>query len=523
VYIFLFAHTEDQFNHDLSEERYTRIVPMVEDIANSYPLSGIVWTTFFQGSDAKTVFDRNATTGVVDLLKNAAAQGILAFGYHGQHDPTYTNRPTNALTTESTFGETVDAVSEWVSCVKDPTVGGCVADTGGGLLAVENGFGHVRIVSGITAGPTGGMSYEGSAGSHAVRRHISDRMLAFGISDHAPGGGSTEHDAAVAQLMALATPSIETSGTVFWLDNAVRINDGDRLNDITAFQIEDAVAENMDKVVLVDRTRKHIFNAGLGSKWIYVKTGATSPTNYGYANPTSPEEPAINLNSRAVIDENYNNIKTTLEWFAGTWFPDNPTSRFVGPDEILSMTAPSDYGEVTREELDAVARWLLEKWTTQPPPYASDGTEFYSLRDALGLFAISLSSDMPASVSIPTFHGPMADAGTLGMVELRASGLDSFAADIATAIAAGAAAWSRSPPDMVKPTYTTFQVSVNTAQLLYAFAMLYASRYANQPLDSVSIPASASMPQTLETLTVFGCLVCTDSAWSFKPARIRAL
>jgi len=62
LYFFLFTHTEDPFNHELSEERYIRFVPEVEARAASHPEANLTWTIMFQGSDARTVAERNPQT-----------------------------------------------------------------------------------------------------------------------------------------------------------------------------------------------------------------------------------------------------------------------------------------------------------------------------------------------------------------------------------------------------------------------------------------------------------------------------
>ena len=93
LYVYLFTHTEDPFNHELSEERYLRFVPEVEARATADPEAHLNWTIMFQGSDAQTVAERNPQTGVVDLLRAANQAGVVDFGYHAHHDPTYRNRP----------------------------------------------------------------------------------------------------------------------------------------------------------------------------------------------------------------------------------------------------------------------------------------------------------------------------------------------------------------------------------------------------------------------------------------------
>ena len=65
---------------------------MIEELSQTYPEADIVWTIEFQGSDAETVGERNSETGLVDHLRGLNDRGLVEFGYHAHHDPTYQNR-----------------------------------------------------------------------------------------------------------------------------------------------------------------------------------------------------------------------------------------------------------------------------------------------------------------------------------------------------------------------------------------------------------------------------------------------
>lgn len=523
LYVFLFTHTEDHFNHALSEERYTRIAPMVQHIDEHYPDAHIDWTIQFQGADAKTVAERNDQTGIMDLLKQHAAAGRVSFGYHAHHDPTYGNRPIIAIDNDWAFGEIVDAVDEWVSCEKHPTMGGCVAPGKGGLFAVQDNFGPVPLVSGITLGPTAtGMPCEDAAGRHALDRYLPERMLAFGITDHGPGA-SEKVNAAANQLMGMLTPSIETSGTVFWMNDVIRLNDGDRLNDVSSIGMEDTPNKVKNAVATLDRTRLHVHKSGIATKWIYTKSGEQSPTQYGYTHPQAPELPAASINSEDVINDKYDNTATNLEYLASSVFPQSTGSRFVGPTEVVDIVAPDDYRQVTPEELTAAALWIIEHTSDLPPSFASDGTEFYSLRDMVGLLSLALTGADSATITLPRFHGPREAMVPGPDSSVSATDLIEIAQQIADDIEAGAAAWQRTPPDILEGAYEVDGLALNTSQLLYGLAMLYASQQASQPLDHVAIPAIAAVPETIGPLMELGCINCTDSCWSLKPARIRLL
>lgn len=147
LYFFLFTHTEDPFNYELSEERYLRLVPEVMDRAASHPDADLAWTIMFQGTDARSVAERTPETGVADLLRSASEAGMVHFGYHAHHEATYANRPQNSFTDDSSWSTLVEGMVDWLGCKKDVSHGGCIAPDGGGVNAVQQYFGPVEAVS----------------------------------------------------------------------------------------------------------------------------------------------------------------------------------------------------------------------------------------------------------------------------------------------------------------------------------------------------------------------------------------
>jgi hypothetical protein len=518
VYFFLFAHTEDQFNHEVSEERYLRLAPEVAALSTAHPEAHVVWTIMFQGADAETVAQRNPTTGVVDLLKGYAKQGVVEFGYHAHHDPTYNNRPQNSFTANSTWEELVTGMDQWVSCKKHPTQGGCLAPTGGGIQAILDNFGAVGAVSGLYTFTNS--ANEGGSGRHALTKYLPKRIVGFGFPDH---GGSVQDMAFVTNrdaLLVLMEPSIETTGSVFWIDDAIRINDGDILAK-AKLSLRQGPAESAQKnLPLLERKRPNFMNAGFGDKYIYCPD-KTSPTKWGYANPMSPE--LTTLKSESEIESNYQQSIASLKYLVETWLPQNPGSRFVGSKEVEQLFAPAEYWTVTKERLDVVARWLLLKWGSAPPSYASDGSEFYSLRDSFLLLANALAqTGFPAQQQLTLAYGPLSAIDASKEVTLQAADVRKLAKSLATSLAPPTT-WQTTPANMLAGSYEVGGTQVSAAQLLYAMALLYASTYAGTPLDQLKTPASSGMPETLQYLTGMGCPRCEGTAWSMKPAKVHSL
>lgn len=262
VFVFLKAHTEDHFNHDVSEERFQRIVPMLEALDDVYPDAFAQWTVQFQGADAKTVSDRDPVTGVATLLRQAADDGLVEFGYHGQHDPTEEERPQKDLNEGDDWGPIAAAVEDWVSCERHPTLGGCVGP-GGGIDLIESEFGAVTTVSGLNLGN----SFEGSPGRHVVSAHAPDRQIGFGFSDHG-GEGVADYRALVDEILEILTPSGQTSPTVIWVDDMPRLSDGDHLTNTTALTMHDTTMATNRTFAGMSGETPSVLMSGLGSKYI---------------------------------------------------------------------------------------------------------------------------------------------------------------------------------------------------------------------------------------------------------------
>ncbi len=463
VYVFLFTHTEDPFNHTLSEARYTTTAPLLQDLAADYPETHPEWTIQFQGADAKTIADRHGDGGLVAYLRGLAGSGLIHFGYHGHHDPTYLNRPQKALTAASSLAEIATAFDNWVSCERDLPTGNCVTRDVGGIVQIQETFGDIQVYSGLSAGDEGTGPFEDGGGNWAVRRRAPEVRLAFGFSDHAPEVPNFED--LVMELLALLSPSGETSGGVYWADDMLRINDGDWRDDVHLSSIDEGAAAIAERLADLDTSRIRVFNGGIASKFIYA---ARSPTQWGYSHPTAPALLPADTLPTTQIAKNYALMDEGLRFLAGTLMPAHPGSRFIGPDELLAIAAPADLFEVTAAELDVIARWVLLAWTERPPNYLSDGHEFYSLRDAIGLLARALAAgSRPATQTMTRFYGPEDAVDATTPVTLSAAEVQSLATAIAgTATASVSGAWTSTPPNLLPSRFTVGARTVTTAQAL---------------------------------------------------------
>ncbi len=510
VYLFLFTHTEDHTNHDLSEERYLRLAPELADIANTYSEADITWTIQFQGSDARTIVERNSDTGVVDLLRSYPE--YIEFGYHGVHEPTTFNKPEYTLSNNPTWEEVVNTISSWISCQKDPYHGGCISDTGGGIQAVQQ-IGDVEIVSG--AGIALGL-FETGAGKHAIDKEIPTRINGFGFSDHGPKG--TGYEGSVSSLLNILSPAADTSTTVFWMDDVIRTNDAG-LSLSGKMDLKNGVISVESALKTADRSKPNIFHTGFASKYLYTAAG-TSPTDYAYDNPESPELPSSLLNTESTKERYYENSIDALEYLAADYTQEE-NSKFVSASQITEILAPDQYWTITDSQLDVLARWLLIKAEDGTlPNYVSDGVEYYSLRDLLVLLSYGLTDNYPSTINLELAYGPLEATSPQSALRVTEDEIIQIANTIASDVSAAASSsWTTTPSNIVDSDYNVNTGTINTAQLLYAMSAIYASNYAGEGLTELTVPSLAPMPETIEYLEDLGCNNCQGSSWSLKPAR----
>ncbi len=525
-YLFLFTHTEDPFNHRPSERRYAEFAPLVARLAATHPDEHIVWTIEFMGSDAKTVLDRDPETGIATMLRKYADTGVIEFGYHAHHEPTYLNRPQRRLSPGSSWEEKVEGMDEWISCEKAlPPVdselvapGDCVAPDEGGLRAVQR-FGEVEIVTGLHLYADANVEHDTSV--HATRRYLPDRRVGFGYPDHGALAVDRAWVAARDELMARLTPSVHTSSTLIWADNILRVNDGDLLGGVPTINLLEGPDFAREVFAAMDRSRPHVINVGLASKYHYTAEG-TSPTIYGYSHPDHPQLPPALRLSPSAENEGYRRAKQALRTLVDELVPGTPGVRFVNADEIEELAAPAAYFEVSDDDLDVIARWVLVRWDAGPPDWVSDGLDFYSLRDALVLLSRAIADRYPPTLHLTDVYGPFDVELTHDAVTVPAATIEALARLLAVDLEPDAS-WETTPSNIIQPAYEVAGVDLDPAQVLYGLATLYASSFAGTPVDEVTIPAGSSMPGTLALLEAMGCEDCQGTAWSLKPARIREL
>ncbi|BAO43311.1 hypothetical protein [Thiolapillus brandeum] len=529
LYFFLFTHTEDPFNHELSEERYLRLIPEVEARAAAHPDAHLTWTIMFQGTDARAITERNPQTGVVDLLRDAADTGVVEFGYHAHHEATYLNRPQVDFTEDTSWTELVEGMVDWLGCMKDVVYGGCIASEGGGIQAVEENLGPVQVVSGSYL--LADTAYESGPASHAARKLLPERLLGFGYPDHGPFGQEDKREK-VAALMQRLTPDHRTSSTLFWADNVIKMNGGSPMDGTRGIDPLKGPVFAASMLEGLDRQRPNIILTGLASKYLYTKQiPQNSPTIYGYAHPQNPELPQELLNTPEEKERYYQQSLATLDYLLDEVLPGNPNSRFVSSKEVINMVAPEAYWEVSPRQLLRMTRWGLKNWDSRPPDWVTDGSNYYSLRDWFVLLTMALNDparyvfsagtgtdSQPNTLHLPMAYGPLKTSSADQPQEISRKNLENIIRQLDFENL-NESSWQTEPEIMIQATYQSSTGPVTSAQLLYGIGTLYESMSRGAVVENILLPAMDSMPVTYDLLTTIGCLnTCSGTAWSFKPA-----
>lgn len=505
LYIYLFTHTEDPFNHELYEERYLRTGEIVREVAEQYPELGISWMIEFMGADAKTITDRNEQTGLVDYLLELQSEDVVEFGYHAHHDPTYDNRPQKSLSDTPTFEEAYEALWSWMTCVRNLTFGGCVEERGGGLEAILNTFGEVEIVTGV--GYNTGLLLERAAGAIAIQELLPDRLLGFGFPDHGATIRDKDYRDAREDLMNLLVPTSDTNSGVIWLDGAIRINDDVSLEGWNIAPLIDGAEAVADSLAELDRSSPLLMNAGVASKYLYSASG-NSPTKYGYLHPESPELPEEWLETSFEKEKNYRFQEQGLDYLASYLAENN--GRFVNSDEAVELFTSDDFWHVEEDEVLNIALWLLHGWDDASPDWVYDGEDFYSLADAFALLASGLNDQYPTEGIVSRVFGPWSRTS-------KVSSATTVEVDEVIAWAQNLEYENR----QIEETYKLKGESYTVTQLLYAMAYAFVYDFYGVDAEMIDIPKMDTAPPAYDILETLGCEDCFDTSWSLKPARFQ--
>ncbi len=539
VYIYLFTHTEDHINHELSEERFWRTLPLLESYRKKYPQYNPTCVFQFYGADAQSISDRHPAggtinvekrVGLVDFIRGFRDRGVIEIGYHGAHEPTYTNNPFRNIRGRNaapTWEEVAALGEEFFSRYRHPYTGDRDASRIGGLAKVEEVFGTTKVLSGLP---------RGDANIVNMAEKYSQAEVYFGLDNHGPfvanqaQGGYFD---AIKTFSSTMSPTPDHAPEIFWMDNKLRTSATDGASRPVGATIPPRFLTRA--LSNLDRSKPHVIHMMFAGKGIYTKMGGqpwvtkSSPTQWAYANPNSPELPAKYVRSREEIEATYRGIDATLDYLVTEFFPDNPGSRFVSNADLTEIFGTRNFSDVSKQELDSAVESLLSDWEknpSRPPAYVTFHDHgYFSLADMFQLLVNALADyqakgELPAKVFLSKMYGP------LGNVEPQTATFP-VGADVVLSQsrelqpAVNLTTWSAKPeaivPDKMR---LNGGQHVNPAEFLYLMAQVYQNTLRGRAQSQVELKPASVAPRTVRMWRDMGFRRTgyMSRFWTLKPA-----
>ncbi|MBF0368126.1 MAG: hypothetical protein HQL52_01610 [Magnetococcales bacterium] len=520
LYLFLFTHTEDHINHTLSEERFQRLLPTVTDLSRDYPDLTPSWTLAFMGADAETLAERHPETGLLKVLQgeDASQGGVLHFGYHGAHEPTYTN---NALTSlegdQADWERTVQGALAYLTLGKDPLLGGVDPSRTGGVKKVEEVWGEIQVVSGLALD---------QALVFTLDRLLGDFVM-FGFPDHGPLS-NPDYGAALKRLISRLTPEHRTPAGLFWMNGHLRINDGNPLDGVGALNLIESSETLAGELALLDPARLQVINAHLASKYLYAKE---SPTDYAYDHPEAPELTEADLWSEEAREGRYQTTAANLKYLAAEMLSGMDGSRFVSPRDLVDLFVDESGEEIPLERVERVARALLQTVDGALPDFVVARGYYYSLAECWSLLVQALATydklgELPDGVLLKPVYGPLASTPAISQSRLVAMS-DLLQAAQGESLKLEAGSGFPMPQNIIPAQVTLPGGNINAAEYLQAVARVLVRISEWSPESESGLGGMVRVAPLAGVAGIHELLVAVQeprypgTSWTLKPARHR--
>lgn len=487
VYIYLYTHTEDHINHALSEERFERILPMIENYRNTYPQYNLSLTIEPYGADSEVDLQRLAgiTCGVhkiiepkkdiVNFLKGYKNRGVVEFGYHGAHEPTYVNNPFTKMNPPyqyATWQQISAAADQFLSWRRDllygfdPPAHPANPTISGGLKKTQEVFGQAAVLSGIK---------DDAAVVNMTEKYTNAKVM-FGFIEHLTGSPIGTDDAYfndIKTVASLLSPMSNNPPEIFWMENKLRTSDTDG-----SYQRRLVASDNLTVtrafLANLDRSRPHVIHMQVADKGIY----GAEPTLWAYNNPLSPNLPSTQIKSQAERDQKYLNTQLSIDYLVNEFFPVNPGSRFVSNADLTTMFGSSNFKYISKSELTSAADNLLANWQSGPPNFVvSSGGSYFSLTDMFQLLVNALADYrtngvLSENTYLSKMYGPLQDnVPSSASFDVSVDSILSSSLSLQPKV--NFISWSANPDYIVPSLVVVDNENINSAEFLYLMAKTY--------------------------------------------------
>ena len=409
VFLYIFCHTEDHINLDLSSERFYRLLPVMKQIKQSCETNFPGWTFSvsyqFYGADARVFAD--SIPALIDTILTYRDQGVIETGYHGAHEPTHVENFFNELIPDPSWHELSEAARKHFSWYRALYSFYPVDSTqAGGLSAYQRVFGDPIVVSGLNPYEFNHVTHH-SAILHRLAA-FSQTQATFGFDEHGPVLGSPAYFDGVDSLMTILCPTPDHPRELFYMGHLLRISGTDGITRNCALRDDQNDIQNA--LNGLDRSHAHCMGFQTGMKYIYTRPGY-SPTNYAYNHPQNPKLLQQGLLPDSEKEQNYAQTEANLHYLVNTFLQQNPNSHFVSNRDLLDMFPSANFTAVDQKDIQSAVEDLLEHWEDRPPPYVQSSGLYFSLSDIFLLLVKSLggyqhTGALPAQVFLSCMWGP---------------------------------------------------------------------------------------------------------------------
>ena len=422
-FVYLFGRYSDFVNLDLTEGRIRDTISLVEKYRKDYPQAHASVTLLFSGALSQALAERNAKTGIKDLILDASRRGLVEVGYDGTDEPTYSSRPlpniVNAKTPEERWMARANAAERIVNEARDPASGAVQKGKSGGLKAMQEVFGKAMCIRGLTD----------ELGDDAEYVHhvlpLNTHALMWGLPE-TPVTTIHGYKPSVKGNGRAMSPIPNSAPEMSWMNGFLRLSE--LSDDVVLLPAQKGPDEFRTMAEKADRKRVHILEVELSDQKVYLSDFYNQGSLYtqlsvAYNHSNHPTLPPEAFADRLVKMETLARQDALMKYFAGVFVPANAGSRFVSSSDLMEMS-PSHIGDgISVAELRKAVAAVVKDWGTDTylPDYLTlNANRYLSLAETFQVLCDVLAQQqrtgkLPETARIrqvyglltmPEVHGP---------------------------------------------------------------------------------------------------------------------
>lgn len=480
VLVYLYTRMDDHINWEFSEDRFKRVLPVLERIGKVRPEAKPSCLLLVSGASTEMLVERDGATKVLSSIKEARQRGLVEVGYDGENEPTHLVRPLpnfrNAKSPQDRWLARTEAYNWFLNEHKHRLNGEPDPSRPGGLKYMQQVFGEAATVFGVVTMELG----SDPELAHQVRLMNQNAILP-GIpeNDTWPARNLDGFGGSVQNFSDMMSPGAEFAPELYYQSNYLR------LSNMSRFGVRTVVAsggrEAFEAMLKsLDRSKAHVIRVHFGNPLDYVKPdfnrGVINPLRYAYENPKRQRVMEASKLTAEETNAAYAKEAALLEWLATDFMAANPGSRFVSAAELKAMAQTATGTAIPIATLRTANKSFLQAWTgTNPPDFAVGDGKYFSLADMFYLLSQALGGvkavgNPPESIKLEFVYGPAETPDQMG------NAVGSVSRDEVVRVASDLAAklrdttWRPVPANQLPAFVTAGNMKLNTAQFLRLMA-----------------------------------------------------